>query len=100
MTWEEKLHALDLLAGVGSLHMRVPGDWLCSHSLDIKDRSLLVGGCGNGKTPQEAVEDQWARLTERLEPYQYIVIDRSGGPRRSVRWNGFMWADVKETEAA
>lgn len=96
MTYEQKLEALNSLAGMGRLVMREPGDWCCSHQVDIKDRYVLIGGCGNGATPEAAVLDQWERLTTRLEPHQHIVT-RSPTHRR-VRWNGFMWADVPAEE--
>lgn len=100
MTWEQKLAALDKLAGVGELRMRAPGNWFCSHRVDIKDRSILRGGAGNGVNPEEAVLNQWERLTTDLKSHEYIVIDRGSGPRRAVRWNGYMWDDVDEKAEA
>ncbi len=96
MNWEQKLWALDALAGAGRLIMRQPGDWCSSHSVEIKQRSTLTGGAGNGPTPQEAIEDEWANLTERLGSDQYLVLRAPCDDRRAVRWNGFMWADVPE----
>lgn len=98
MTWEQKLHALDMLAGAAKIGMREPGNWFCSHRLDIKDKYMLIGGCGNGPTVEEAVLDQWERVTTKLADHQYIVISRENAPRRSVRWNGYMWADVPADE--
>lgn len=98
MTWEQKLHALDALAGAARIGMREPGNWFCSHRLDIKDKHMLVGGCGNGATVEAAVLDQWERVTTKLEAHQYIIVTRGDGPRRCVRWNGFMWSDVPADE--
>jgi hypothetical protein len=96
MTWEQKLAALDALAGQGTIAMRKPGDWLCSHRLSIKDQCILKGGCGNGATPQDAIEDQWSRLTEKLARHELIVIDEMKASRRAFRWNGFMWREIDE----
>lgn len=104
MTWEQKLHALNGLAGLATIVMREPGNWLVSHQLDIKEGSLLRGGAGNGPTLEAAVLDQWERLTTKLKPEEFIVVGGYGRPQglapRRVRWNGYMWADMPPPETA
>jgi hypothetical protein len=96
MTWEEKFEALQALSKDISLKMRFPGNWYVSQtSVERKRGGFLGGGVGNGKTPQEAVEDDWKNKTE-LESGEYLVIDAYKPTRRAVEWNGFMWQDVKE----
>lgn len=99
MTWEEKLAALTSLKSDISLKMRVPGDWYVFHiGVDIKRGGFLSSRCGNGTTPQEAVEDHWKLKTE-LEEEEYIVLDAGNKEkRRAVKWNGYMWADIVEYE--
>jgi hypothetical protein len=95
LTPDQMMAALDAMAGPGKVQMRKPGDWICSHSVDVRDGSVLVGFFGNGTTPQEAIKSQWLGLTQ-LKEGQYLVT-RAHGAR--VRWNGFMWAAV-QSEAA
>lgn len=95
MTWEEKLAALQAL-GDTSLRMRKPGDWYVSpSSRDVWERGsgVLVSVYGNGSTPQEAVEDDWRKMTE-LDANCVVVINARGSNRRQVIWNGYMWRDV------
>jgi hypothetical protein len=95
MEWQQKLQALQALAEV-SLHMRKPYDWYVNTSMEIgaDDSAFLIGEYGNGRTPEEAVNNHWL-IFSTLESPKYVVIGASdGGKRRHVRWNGFMWEDV------
>lgn len=102
MHWEVKLKALNALSEC-SLKMRGPGDWYVSQNVEIKDKHVLKGDYGNGLDPESAVEDHWKRLTEDLQPHEYLVAreywDGSVCKRMAVRWNGFMWDHVIETKA-
>ncbi len=98
MTWEQKLQACQALCE-HTLRMRKPGDWYVDGSVDVKRRSCLEARFGNGRTPEEAVEDHWKQLTE-LEPGQYLVIKAYGEDRQAVEWNGFMWTTVRERQLA
>ena len=91
--WEQKLQALNAI-GDCKLIMRQPGNWYVSQGVDVKNIHVLEGRYGNGRTPQEAVEDHWNSLTNLAE-HEYVV-GREGcvGDRTAVRWNGFMWARV------
>lgn len=95
MTWEQKLAALKAL-GETSLKMRKPGDWYVEQiGVEVKevDGNGVIGGRhGDGRTPEEAVNNHWIELTER-EPLAYVRIKHLG-ERQHVKWNGFMWADV------
>jgi hypothetical protein len=74
--------------------MRKPGDWYVDARMEIKDGSVLVGAFGNGRTPQEAVDDHWAQYAFLPADKGPIVLNAMGESRRHVRWNGFMWQDV------
>lgn len=91
MTWEEKLAALKALTPT-HLEMRKPGDWYvaaCSRETKVPGHCMLSGTYGNGKTPQEAVEDDWAQITA---PGHDVIIDAMDpAVRRKARWNGSMW---------
>lgn len=92
MTWEQKLAALQSLTDT-SLRMRKPGDWYVSAvGRGIGGDGFLTGTYGNGKTPQEAVDDDWNQLTQFLPSDRYILVERAG-KRRQVRWTGYMWED-------
>lgn len=94
MTWEQKLQALSALTPT-QLRMRAPGDWYVeAKGRAVKDGNLLKGHYGNGKTPQEAVENDWLQM-EAIPSDQYIVVSRNG-ERSAYRWNGFMWETVNE----
>ena len=93
MAWEEKLAAFKALGDV-HLEMRAPGDWYVADNIEIADNGLLIGEFGNGETPQKAVEDHWQKLVVDLAPTMHLYA-RVRCTYRRVRWNGFMWADVK-----
>jgi hypothetical protein len=89
LTWEQKLAALQCLADT-SLRMRKPGDWFVNaNDRFVCGNALQTGSFGNGKSPQEAVEDDWEKMTE-LSSGRYVQV-RDG---KRYRWNGFMWLDV------
>jgi hypothetical protein len=90
MNWEQKLEALNALTP-HSLIMRQPGDWYVSASIEIVDSDILIGSYGNGKNPEEAVNEHWAKYT-KLKTEQYIAA-RKGSDTMYVKWNGFMWMD-------
>lgn len=92
LDWEEKLSALQALTDT-CLRMRSPGDWyVMAHGRCIGGDGFLRGSYGNGKTPQEAVEDDWRQMT--THPLSSYIVVGSGEKERRVRWNGFMWVDV------
>lgn len=90
MTWEEKLTAIQALGCDTCLKMRAPGNWYVSvKGREFKEGSMLSGGYGNGRTPEEAVEDDWEQCSVAL-----VVINAYSDTRRTVRWNGFMWQEA------
>lgn len=91
MDWEQKLAALKSLTS-HHLEMRKPGDWYVSCHAEVAGDGMLRGQCGEGATPQDAVEDHWRLLTE-LPPDRYLRCGISGHTK-VVRWNGFMWEDA------
>src|SRR3990167_8513124 len=99
MTWEQKLAAFQALTE-HSLRMRAPGDWYVEGSVEVKEGCILAGTYGNGRTPEAAVEDHWRQLVEELPREKYLVIRAYRDTRRAVRWNGYMWADVREQAPA
>jgi hypothetical protein len=101
MTYEEKLQALQAL-GECSLKMRRPGDWYVAQpQKGVHSGGILRSPYGNGRTPEEAVENHWFALTSEVAPDEYVVLHPGDSVRRrAVRWNGFMWADVDENKEA
>lgn len=93
MNWEQKLQALQALCDV-SLKMRKPGDWYVSSNMSIAGDGFLRSNYGNGQTPESAVNNHWENYTTLLSPESYIAVNQTFGPRKQVRWNGFMWEDV------
>lgn len=92
MTWEQKLAALDAIAET-SLRMRKPGDWYVeARGRYVVGNGIEVARYGNGKTPQEAVENDWLQLVEGLPSDRHIRI--RGG--KEVRWNGYMWTEASK----
>jgi hypothetical protein len=97
MDWEQKLEALKAL-GDCTLNMRKPGNWYVSQpGVEIKEGDILSGAYGNGVSPEVAVCDHWQKRAQ-LSGDRYLVIGASRENRRAVRWNGFMWADVTESD--
>lgn len=99
MNWEQKLNAMIALCGWSavSLKMREPGNWYVEViGRNIGGGGFLRGEYGEGRTPQEAVEDDWRRLVDELPEDRVIVVSRRSTEEteRRVRWNGYMWADV------
>jgi hypothetical protein len=96
MNWEQKLDAIQSLAGSFdvSLKMRGPGNWYVHTGLEVGGDGMLASVAGNGTTPEEAVNDIWRKYTDDMKPGRFIVVDSMGKARRQVRWNGFTWKDV------
>jgi hypothetical protein len=97
VTWEEKFAAIQALAREASLKMRKPGDWYVEAvGVEISEGCLLVGSYGNGRTPQEAVEDHWIKWTQLTGKQTHLVKNAMRDDRQTYRWNGYMWAEVHE----
>lgn len=97
MNWEQKLQAMKALCGDFSvcLMMRCPGNWYVSaRGRECYDGVILRGNYGNGRTPAEAVENDWRECVEELPSDQCLMINYKQPNQRKVRWNGYMWADV------
>lgn len=100
MTIEQKFQALQALCKGGAeaaIYMREPGNWyVFLGGVCIKEKSLLASASGpTGTNPFDAIGKAWEVLTA-LSPDEHIVIYRGNNNRRSLRWNGFMWADIEE----
>lgn len=97
MTWEDKFAAMQELVGPFriNLSMRKPGDWYVNAGArEIGYGGLLQGKYGNGRTPEEAVEEDWRVCVTSLKPNERIVIGgTTGGKRREVVWGGTGWVD-------
>ena len=95
MTWEQKLAALKSLTET-HLKMREPGNWYVSaHAREVQDGCVLSSSYGNGATPEEAVEDDFRKMTAVKYP-KAIVVNYRGTREKRVRWNGFMWESVND----
>lgn len=91
MTWEQKLQAMTSLVGFFniSLRMRHPGNWYVAVTgRHVKSGCVEYGRYGNGKTPQEAVENDWLLYTN-LKGTEVIGVND-----KCFKWNGFMWEQV------
>lgn len=97
MTWEEKLAACQALCKT-ELHMRKPGDWYVgwrAEAVRTDKPGMLVGVYGEGKTPEEAVENHWREVVTSPKTDRLVVLPYGApGRRRDVRWNGGWWVDV------
>ena len=101
MPWEEKLAAINGLH-VAELSMSSPGNWAV-YTRGVESQAnnscILRGGLtGRGTTPEEAVEDHWANLTEHDGVGSYLVIDAMRDSRRHIYWNGYRWVDLVVTK--
>lgn len=92
MTWEQKLSALQAIAEC-YLRMRKPGDWYVSHKVSIGGDGFLRTEYGNGKTPEEAVNNHWDTYAVNLPIDRCVVARVNSEDEKRVRWNGFMWED-------
>jgi len=105
LSWEEKFEAMKELCGDFAicLRMRQPGDWYVSatgrHVASDRPGDGQSSVYGNGKTPEEAVTDDWRKLVERL-PNGYFITVQTGSLIRRLRWTGSFWKDVRPPERA
>ena len=95
MDWQQKLDAIQAFAGKANLCMRRPNDWFVESGMSVGGDGILSGKYGNGTTPEEAVEEHWHIYSE-LPPDRYAVNRHN----RRARWNGYMWREISEDEAA
>jgi hypothetical protein len=100
MNWEQKLEALQAITRC-ELCMRSPGNWYVSaHSRGVvsgEDGWLLEGSYGNGRSPQEAIEDDWQKIAESRLPVKVDGVDYK--TTRYVQWNGYMWRELTHEQA-
>lgn len=101
MDYQQKAEALAALADLAVMYREKqwriggPEPWYCQQSIYVKNGSCMTSTGGNGFTPEEAIDDHWKNITE-LKPCEYLVVNSGTPIRRTVRWNGFMWADILE----
>lgn len=95
MDWQEKARALESLSEI-ALKIDDNGRWYVSQNVEIKDGSILASVCGRGETPEDAINDHWNNTTTGLPRDRYLVLNAYRPNRKAVRWNGFMWNEVKE----
>jgi len=99
MDWEQKFAAINALNEDDTyIVMRKPGDWYvhCG-AREVKRGSILDSRFGNGRNPWEAIEDDWHKITN-LASDEYIVLNSGSDNRIAVKWNGYMWVNVKEKQ--
>jgi hypothetical protein len=76
--------------------MNINNLFFVSQNVEIKRKTTLCSEYGIGCTPEIAIDQHWAKLTE-LEANEYLVINAmSLEKRRAYRWNGFMWKEISE----
>lgn len=103
MTWQLKAEAFAALTELRikfrPIETRFYGaePWYVEQDIDIRDVRTLIGAYGNGISPIDAINDHWSCLVTNLKaPLCLLVRSRDESkPKRYVRWNGFMWADVE-----
>jgi hypothetical protein len=97
MHWQQKLAAIIAFADHYhvALKMRAPDDWYVEAGMTIGGDGMLTGAYGNGRTPEEAVEDHW-EIYSNLPHDRYAVNHAN----ERARWNGFMWKEVTEEQAS
>lgn len=95
LTVDQKFEILQQISDL-SLKMRSPGSWYvdCPKRY-IGGDGFLRGAFGNGKTPQEAIENDFSQIVTYLPNDRYIVIDDSVGKRKNYKFNGYIWKEVK-----
>lgn len=101
LTWELKLFALQMLCKNTHLEMSEPKNWYVSNTnRHIAKDGILYPEFGTGRSPEEAVENDWAKLVDNLPANASIRIydANSGQPPRFVRWDGWGWIDVPTPE--
>jgi len=92
-----KLNALSEI----EIKMRGVDDWYVHQSVEVKKGGFLKSAYGNGATPEEAINSHWKHLVEDLPSDEYLVTNAyDDGNRKAVRWNGFMWEEVREKTTA
>jgi hypothetical protein len=95
MTLEEKLARLREIAHTEVL-MRDNGTWYVQaygRETQRRGSGILAGTYGDGRTPEEAVENDWEQIAN-LPPDRYVVLDAMSPKRRHVRWGGAGWIDL------
>jgi|GEM_PF-6208047 len=98
MMWEQKLHAMQSLAGSFTpslLKMLSPGNWLCSIPGEIGGDGMLRSPCCAGTTPEAAVGEAWREAVTELPEAHHLAVS-AGGHRRRYRWAGFMWVEIPQ----
>lgn len=91
--WEQKFQVMQSLCS-HSLKMRGPGDWYVeSTGIEIKDGPILESSYGNGKTPQEAIENHYEIYTSVKLP-KTVVVNAHTSKRKEYIWTGFMWREL------
>ena len=95
MEWQDKAMALNVLAEI-SIKVRKQNDWYISQATEIGGDGFLTGSYGNGKTPEEAIENHWAKLVGKLPQTKYIVTRDHNNKQKWWRWNCFMWKELPQ----
>lgn len=94
MNWEQKLVALQCICPTW-LCMRRPGDWFVeARGRDVMEGEggmFLCGSYGNGRTPEEAVNNDWEVIA--VPGHAIRVHDKYW------RWGGFMWQQMTREQA-
>ena len=96
LTWEEKLEIIQSIEGMFSfntfLAMRKPGNWYVQSRTHIytENSPMIHGNYGNGKTPQEAVENHFKIYVEDIKDNQYVEYEG-----KKYRFEGHIWKEYK-----
>lgn len=94
MDWQQKFIALKAIDPNIALLCRAYGNWYLHFSPEIGKPSVLESPTQRGGDPSEAVDEAW----DEYSTADRVVLNAHTETRRTVKWNGFMWEDVKEQQ--
>lgn len=91
--WPHGMQTMALRAlGELALNVRADGTWYVNlPHVEIKNGAMLTTPTQTAPSPQKAIAEAWNTYSTGL-----VIVQHPGQPRRALRWNGFMWADVVE----
>lgn len=94
----QKFAAILALGPQACLRMRSDGSWyVADDHIEVKQGAMLCSPSQAGSTPEKAIHECWEQLTD-LKNCEYLVAGGNREDRKAFKWNGFMWADVKEAK--
>lgn len=97
MTIIEKYIAMQDLVGNFNLSIKLDTNknwYVAASGREICDNGILKSNCGRGKTPEEAIENDWQIYTQ-----PNLVIRIANPTPEHYTWSGYMWKKLRTYEA-